>query len=111
MNPPTHEMPMTEERVQRYALARQLRALVDTPAWRWWEARLQAHIDEARDLTLHSRTVDQGQEALRRWQVSDEVVSSIRYEISAILQEFQQDFENDVPPLRYDGDPRYAHEI
>jgi len=99
MNPPSREMPMTEERVQRYALARQLRTLVDTPAWRWWEARLQAHIDEARDLTLHSRTADQGQEALRRWQVTDEVISSIRYEIQAILQEFQQELENDIESL------------
>ena len=54
------------------------------------EDRLSALVADAQQTALHSAGGSETMlEALRRWQLTDEIVSSLRYEIASRLEERQ----------------------
>ena len=88
--PPTREVPYSEEQLQRLQLAKALKSLVEHPAWPWWESRLTARVAAAQNAALHAPPAASS-EALRSWQLTDEIVSSIRYEIESVLDEWKRE--------------------
>ena len=88
MHPPGQPPPLAEEQAERLAIANALDALVAHPGWRWVEDRLSALVAEAQHTALQAAGDSETMlEALRRWQVTDEIVSSLRYEIASRLEE------------------------
>jgi len=88
--PPTREVPYSEEQLQRLQLAKALKSLVEHPAWPWWESRLTARVAAAQNAALHAPPAAAA-ETLRSWQLTDEIVSSIRYEIESVLDEWKRE--------------------
>ena len=87
--------PFSSEQVERCRLATDIENMLSLRAWRWVEDRWTAMIDDAERAALRADTsCGGGIDQLRRWQLTDEIVSTLRADIQSILAERDQLLDN-----------------
>jgi len=86
MNRPDN-IPFSDEQIQAVREASEIQKMIELPAWRWFEDRLAELVSQSCKEVLKVNTSDpiKALDAVRRWQLNDEVISTIRSEISSKL--------------------------
>ncbi len=81
-------IPFTDEQLQAVKEANDIEIMIALPAWKWFEDRMTELVNQSRidvlnvDTSKETETVD----AVRKWQLNDENISTIRSEISSRLE-------------------------
>jgi hypothetical protein len=86
---PTDLRAFDEEQIKRIVEADQIDQMVQSPAWKWWEDRLTEIVDHAKREVLEAPTYNAqvSADTLRKYQLTDEIVSTLRAEIIGRLSE------------------------
>jgi len=93
---PTDQQAFTEEQIQRVLEAEQIEQMVGLPAWLWLEKRFNELVTQSMSEALRCKTEHPpvAIDAMRRWQITDEIVSTLRAEIQGRIDERDALFSN-----------------
>jgi len=91
MKPPVN-IPFGQEEISAVVEASHIEALIQMQGWVWFEDRLTDLVNQSKEKALNVKTEnsEQALDAVRRWQLTDEVVSTIRAVITERLENAQQ---------------------
>jgi hypothetical protein len=86
------DIPYSEEEVKAVIEAHHIEQLIGMEGWRWFEDRLTDLVEISKEKALNVKTgnAEEALDAVRRWQLTDETVSTIRSVIHERLGNAEQ---------------------